>query len=77
MDLSIKAWKKNDEYIAGCTELDIFTYGKTKVQARERLVRVILFYAETASEMGYKIDPDELLGSLDVAYTWRSEHYVN
>jgi len=77
VDINIKIWKKETEYVAGCPELDIFTYGETKQQARERLVRVILFYAETASDMGYQIDPAELLGTLDIAYTWRSETFVN
>ena len=77
VDLTIKIWKKENEFVAGCPELDIFTYGKDRIQARERLVKVILFYADTASAMGYKIDPQELLGSLEVPYTWRAETFVN
>lgn len=77
MDLTIKVWQKEGEYVAGCPELDIFTYGSNRVQARERLIKVILFYAETASDMGYNIDPAELLNNLDIPYTWRSEDFVN
>ena len=77
MNLTIKLWAKDGEYVAGCPELDIFTYGSDKSQARERLIKVILFYADTASDMGYDIDPAELLGNLEIPYTWRSETFVN
>ncbi|MDH4261955.1 MAG: hypothetical protein OEV78_02810 [Spirochaetia bacterium] len=77
MDLTIKIWKKDADYVAGCPELDIYTYGVDRQQARERLIKVILFYGETASDMGYKIDPGELIGRLDIPFTWRSESYVN
>jgi hypothetical protein len=77
VDITIKVWKKDEEFVAGCPELDIYTYGKERTQARERLIKVILFYADTASQMGYKINPEELLGTLDVPYTWRSESFIN
>lgn len=77
MDLTIKIWPKESEFVAGCPELDIFTYGENRQQARERLIKVILFYAETATDMGYKIDPGELIGRLDIPYAWRSESYIN
>lgn len=77
MDLTIKIWQKENEYVAGCPELDIYTYGQDHKEARERLIKVILFYAETATDMGYKIDPVELIGRLDIPFTWRTENYVN
>ena len=77
MDLTIKVWQKEDEYVAGCPEIDIYTYGHTREKARERLIKVILFYAETATDMGYNIDPSELLGRLEIPYAWRTESFVN
>ncbi|MDH4199376.1 MAG: hypothetical protein OEV66_03260 [Spirochaetia bacterium] len=77
MDLTIKIWQKESEFVAGCPELDIYTYGLDRQQARERLIKVILFYADTATDMGYKIDQGELIGRLNIPFTWRSESYIN
>lgn len=77
MDLSIKTWEKDGEIVACCPELDVYTYGETREEAQSRLKRVIVFYAETASQLGYKIDPKELLASLEVQPTWREEGYLN
>ncbi len=77
MELSIRVWQKDGEYVASCPELDVFTYGETREQATRRLKKVIVFYAETASQLGYKIDPKELLASLDIPVTWRHENFIN
>lgn len=77
MDLSIKVWQKENEYIANCPELDVFTYGECREQATSRLKKVIVFYAETASQLGYKIDPSELLGSLNSSAEFRTETCIN
>jgi len=77
VDLTIKIWQKESEYVAGCPEIDIYTYGDSREKARERLIKVILFYAETATDMGYNIDPGELLGRLEIPYAWRTESFVN
>lgn len=60
----MKVWQNQGQFIASCPELDIFTYGSDQNQARRRLQQVLVFYAETATEMGYKIVPGELLSSL-------------
>ena len=57
----MKVWQNQGQFIASCPELDIFTYGSDQNQARRRLQQVLVFYAETATEMGYKIVPGELL----------------
>ena len=56
MDLSVNVWKKNQEYVASCPELEIFCYGIDEKQARARLKKVISFYAETAVDLGYDVD---------------------
>ena len=57
MSINIHVWKKVDnEYIGSCPELEVFCYGQNENQARDRLLKVISFYAETATELGYKID---------------------
>ena len=60
MSLSIQVRKKNNEYTASCPELEIFCYGKDEAQAKKRLKKVIQFYAETASELGYDLNLDHL-----------------
>lgn len=77
MDLSIKVWQRDGEYVANCPELDIFTYGETRERATDRLKKVIVFYAETATQLGYKIDAQEILSSLQLPVTWNRESYVN
>lgn len=69
MDLSIRVWQKDGEYVASCPELEIFTYGDSHDRATKRLKKVILFYAETASQLGYEIDKDEILQSLKMTGT--------
>lgn len=66
MDLSVKVWEKDGEYVASCPELDVFCYGVSKTQANQRLKKVILFYAETAGELGYQINPSGILSALDI-----------
>lgn len=73
MDFSIKVWQKEGEYVANCPELDVFSYGETREQAIERLKKVIVFYAETASELGYKIDAQQILASFEVYTNWQKE----
>ncbi len=66
MDIHIQVWKKgDDEYVANCPELEIFCYGKDELEARARIKKVIEFYAETASDLGYKIDTQKLLPELE------------
>ncbi len=77
MDLSIKVWQKNGEYVASCPELDVFCYGTDQKQARSRLKKVIIFYAETASQLGYDIDPKELMASLDTPLSWQGDQVIN
>lgn len=70
-------WQRDGEYVASCPELDIFTYGETRERATDRLKKVIVFYAETASQLGYKIDAQDILSSLQIPVTWNTESYVN
>lgn len=77
VDLSIKVWEKDKEFVATCPELDVYSYGKTRDQAMSRLKKVIVFYAETASQLGYKIDPGDLLSSLDTPVSMRTETSFN
>ena len=65
MDLSVKVWKKNQEYIASCPELDVFCYGENRRNAQDRLKKVIVFYAETASQLGYNINSEDLINALE------------
>ena len=77
MELSIKIWEKNGEYVANCPELDIFCYGINYKQAQDRIKKVILFYAETAHDLGYNINPKELISSLDTNLPKRTGSYAN
>ena len=77
MELSIKVWPKDEEFVASCPELDVFCYGKTHDQARKRLKKVIVFYAETASQLGYDIDTADLLSSLEMPGSINNEHSIN
>jgi len=77
VELSIKVWKKEEEFVASCPELDVFCYGIDRNQAMSRLRKVIVFYANTATDLGYKIDPVELLSSFDHKPSIRSEISIN
>ena len=77
MDLTIKVLKKEKEYVASCPELDVFCYGKTAQIARERIKKVIVFYAETATQMGYNIDTSEITSNLDHNYVLQENLLMN
>lgn len=66
MDLTIRVDEKEGEFVASCPELDVHSYGPTKEWATMRLKKVIVFYAETASQMGYDIDAKNLLSSISM-----------
>ena len=77
MDLSIRVYEKDGEFVASCPELDVYTYGNDAEQARTRLRHVIAFYANTAQDLGYKIDASELLANLQKPVQVRSESFLN
>lgn len=77
MDLSIKIWQKNGEYVANCPELDIFCYGLNYEQAQKRIKKVILFYAETAYDLGYNINPKDLISSLETTAPKKTGQFAN
>ena len=56
MNFGINVWEKDGEYIASCPELEIFCYGENEEQAKLRLKKVIQFYIETATDLGYRIE---------------------
>ncbi len=66
MDLTIKVDEKEGEFVASCPELDVHSYGPTREWATQRLKKVIVFYAETASQMGYEIDAKNLLSAINM-----------
>lgn len=79
MELSVKVWEKDGEYVASCPELDVFCYGDSQSQANHRLKKVILFYAETAGELGYQINPTGILTALDLKEndTPKTSQFIN
>lgn len=77
MDLSIRVYEKDGEFVASCPELDVYTYGNDAEQARARLKHVIAFYASTAQDLGYKIDAAELLANFQKPVQARSESFLN
>jgi predicted RNase H-like HicB family nuclease len=77
VELSIRIYEKDGEFVASCPELDVYTYGKDAEQARTRLRHVIAFYANTAQDLGYKIDANELLANLQKPLQQRSESFLN
>jgi predicted RNase H-like HicB family nuclease len=77
VELSIRIYEKDGEFVASCPELDVYTYGKDAEQARTRLRHVIAFYANTAQDLGYKIDANELLANLHKPAQPRSESFLN
>ncbi|MCS6972494.1 MAG: hypothetical protein NZL89_05655 [Leptospiraceae bacterium] len=77
VELSIRVYQKDGEFVANCPELDLYTYGKTAEQARTRLGHVIAFYANTARELGYRIDATEILAQLKTPAPQRHDSYLN
>ena len=77
VELSIKIWQKGGEFVDSCHELDVFCYGQDYNQARNRLKKVIVFYAETASQLGYEIDTKDILESLNTPITSTSNVFIN
>jgi predicted RNase H-like HicB family nuclease len=77
VDLSIRVYEKEGEFVASCPELDVYTYGGDAEQARARLKHVISFYASTAQDLGYKIDASELLSNMQKLPQTRSESFLN
>jgi len=73
----MKVYEKDGEFVASCPELDVYTYGETADQARARLKHVIAFYADTAQQMGYKIDAGELLSSMQKPANYRTDQFLN
>jgi predicted RNase H-like HicB family nuclease len=59
MDLSIKIWQKNNEYVASCPELDVHCFGPDQAKATERLKSVIQFYFDSAQDMNQQENPNE------------------
>lgn len=60
-DIEVKITRTNGYYKASCSNLDVYCFGSTSDQAKSRLKYVLLFYATTASELGYNIDFEELI----------------
>ena len=73
----MKVYEKDGEFVASCPELDVYTYGENADQARARLKHVIAFYADTAQQMGYKIDAGELLSSMQKPASYRTDQFLN
>lgn len=57
MNISIKLINTGTEFIANCPELDINCYGSDKDEAMQRIRKVIVFYIESAKELGLDINP--------------------
>ncbi len=73
----MRVYEKDSEFVASCPELDVYTYGQDAEEARRRLKHVIAFYANTAQDLGYKIDASELLANLQKTMPARSESFLN
>ncbi len=59
MYFSIEVYKKDRKtYVAACPELNLETSASTREQAVSRMEKVLLFYLNSAKEIG--IDPDTL-----------------
>ena len=56
MKISVKLIQLNNEFIANCPELDINCYGIDKNEAIRRIQNVILFYIDSAKELGFDIE---------------------
>ena len=56
MELSVKLFETEKEFIANCPELDINCYGSNKNEAIRRLKNVIQFYIKSAKELGLDIE---------------------
>ena len=51
MMLSIEIYKKSENFMAYCPELDITSYANSSKQAVKRLKEVIRFYIQSADEI--------------------------
>ncbi|MDY6935848.1 MAG: hypothetical protein SVZ03_16725 [Spirochaetota bacterium] len=68
MKLSVKLIEAGNEFIATCQELDINCYGPTKEKALGRIKNVLLFYIDSAKELGLIVDNFEAI-SIDGEHT--------
>ena len=57
MDISIKIIDCGSECIATCVEFDLNCYGKNKEEAMQRIKHVIIFYINSAKDIGINIEP--------------------
>ncbi len=56
MKIHVRIIESEKEIIANCPELDVNCYGKSKNEAVRRLVNVLQFYIDAASELGLDVE---------------------
>lgn len=56
MKIHVRIIESEKEIIANCPELDVNCYGNSKDEAVRRLVNVLQFYIDAASELGLDVE---------------------
>ena len=56
MKITVKLIKLENEFIATCPELDINCYADNRGDAIRRIVSVLKFYIDAATEMGLQVE---------------------
>ena len=75
MKITIDIIQQENEFIAVCPELDINCYGKDKADAIRRIQNVILFYIESAKELGFDVNKLEEILVENKSYCFDKIHY--
>ncbi|HAV42533.1 TPA: hypothetical protein DCX15_00750 [bacterium] len=76
MELAIEVFRDggNNNYIASCPRLEIYTYGHTVNTAISRLEKVVNFYMESAKEMGVTLEEVCLGNKSSKFYKWQHDN---
>lgn len=76
MEFAVEVFRdKNNEYIASCPKLEIYSYGHTLNMAVSRLEKIVYFYMESAIEMGVSIE-EICLGNKSSGFPKRQQDSV-
>ena len=75
MKININVIQQENEFMAVCPELDINCYGKDKADAIRRIQNVIIFYIESAKELGFDVNKLEEVFVENELYCFDKIHY--
>ena len=77
MKITVNLIQQKNEFIAVCPELDINCYGRDKSDAIKKINNVIMFYIQSAKEMGFDVNELNEIFIEDEPYYLKDPHYKN